>query len=333
MTEPDYEEILEKIIKASNITREELNARVNAKINELSGLVSKRGAAHIIASSLGIQLYDTKKGKLLEIKDLVSDLSSVSIKGVITRIFPINEFEHDGRKGKVGSAIINDGTGEARLVFWNETAAIIEDKKLNINDFVKIHHLRSKKGNYGMELHFSNSSRIEMETLEKPPQIKMGIPSRNTPARILICDVQEGMESEVRGCVVQVNDRTIFYDTCPKCAKSAKEGNCKEHGKVEPVKALMLNIVLDDGTGNIRCVFFKQQAEALLGMSTEKALQASKEKGSDALVIQERNILGEEVIVTGKVNHNDFSDQPEIMGRSVSRAEALKEIQKLTRIN
>src|SRR5512136_1667799 len=108
MVELEFDELVEKIVNASGMTNEDVLARINAKISELSGLVSKKGAAHIIASSLGIQIYDSKKGKVLELKDLISGLSSVSVKGVVTRVFPINEFEKDGRKGKVGSVIIND---------------------------------------------------------------------------------------------------------------------------------------------------------------------------------------------------------------------------------
>ena len=333
MVELEFDELVTKIVSASGMTKDDVIARINAKINELSGLVSKKGAAHIIASSLGIQIYDSKKGKLLELKDLVDGLTSVSVKGVVTRIFPINEFEREGRKGKVGNVVINDGTAEVRLVFWNETTDILTNEHLNVNDFIKIHHLRSKKGNYGMELHFTSRSRIELNTEEEPPKIKsFNGPQRVNPSRYLICDLQDGIESEVRGTIVQVSDRSLFYDTCPKCAKSVKEGECKEHGKIEPVKSLKVNLVLDDGTGNIRCVFFKQQAEALLGLSSEKALSISKEKGNDAAILEERQLIGEEIIVSGKVNHNDYSDQSELMARTVNRAEALKEIERLTNL-
>lgn len=328
MTELDFEEIVARIVNASGTSRDDVLARINSKISELSGLVSKKGAAHIIASSLGIQLYDSKKGKVLDLKDVVSGLTSVSVKGVVTRVFPVNEFDKDGRKGKVGSVIINDGTSDARLVFWNEATEIITSERININDFIKIHHLRSKKGNYGMELHFTSRSRIELNTEEEPPEIK-GSPQRNSSSRFLICDLHEGVDSEIRGVLVQVNDRSIFYDTCPKCGKSAKNSECKEHGKVEPAKALIINGVLDDSTGSVRCVFFKQQAEALLGFSTEKALELSREKGSDSLVLKERPLIGEELVISGRVSRNDFNDSLELMARNVARADPLKEVQKL----
>ena len=49
----DFEELVMRIIKASNLSRDDVLARINAKVSELSGLVSKRGAAHIIANSFG----------------------------------------------------------------------------------------------------------------------------------------------------------------------------------------------------------------------------------------------------------------------------------------
>ena len=138
MTDLDFDELVTKIIQASGLDREAVLARINSKVVELSGLVSKKGAAHIIASNFGVQLHESVKGKSLSLKDVVSGLNNISIKGVVTRVFPINEFERNGRKGRVGSLIINDGTADARLVFWNETAEIISSGKINVNDFEKV---------------------------------------------------------------------------------------------------------------------------------------------------------------------------------------------------
>lgn len=331
MPQIDFDELIMRIVKASGLSKDDVMARINAKVAELSGLVSKRGAAHIIANSFGIQLTESKKGKILDLKDVVAGLNNISVKGVVTRLFPVNEFESKGRKGKVASVIINDGTAEARLVFWNKMTEVISSGSVNENDLIKAHHLRSKKGNYGMELHLGNRSRIELNPDDEDrPEVKSF--SRPSPSRkrFLICDLQQGLNVELKGAVVQLYERSPFYEVCPECGKSAKDGDCPKHGEVEPAKAMVVNAVIDDGTGTIRCVFFKQQAEALLGCSTNHALKLSKEAGNDTAVLHEnKDLLGQEFIVSGRINHNDFSDSLELMVNSIVKVNPLKEAKKL----
>lgn len=328
----DFDELVMRIIKASNLDRETILGRIDAKVTELSGLVSRLGAAHIVANTFGIQLNESKKGRPLELKEVVDGLGNITIRGIITNIFPIRNFEKDGRKGKVATVVINDGTDEARLVFWNESTEIVESGRINVNDFIKAHHLRSKKGNFGMELHVSTRSRIELNPEEKPPVVKQKTanPRASQAERFLICDLQEGVNATLRATLVQIYDRTLFYDICPECGKSAKEGKCATHGNVSPAKALMINGVFDDGTGSIKCVFFKQNAEALLGCSTEQALKAKEETREEAGILKDKkDLIGDEFMITGKVNKNSFNEQLEIMVNAITRADPLNEAKKL----
>ena len=50
----NYERILEKIAKAAGLERAEIETRIEAKRQKLSGLISKEGAAQVVASELGI---------------------------------------------------------------------------------------------------------------------------------------------------------------------------------------------------------------------------------------------------------------------------------------
>ena len=62
-----YDEIVNKIIKEKGLTKEDIESRVNSKLQQLSGLISKEGAAHIVANELGVNLYeDIAKRKLKE---------------------------------------------------------------------------------------------------------------------------------------------------------------------------------------------------------------------------------------------------------------------------
>ena len=50
MTEGNYERILEKIAKSAGVDREEIERKVEAKRAKLSGLISREGAAQIVAA-------------------------------------------------------------------------------------------------------------------------------------------------------------------------------------------------------------------------------------------------------------------------------------------
>ena len=62
-----YEEIVLKINESTKMPASEIEERVEKKLKQLSGLISKEGAAHIIANELGVKLFEASGGKL-EIK-------------------------------------------------------------------------------------------------------------------------------------------------------------------------------------------------------------------------------------------------------------------------
>ena len=53
-----YEDIISKIKSGSKLSEEEIEAKIEAKLKQLSGLISKNGAAHIIANELGVKLIE-----------------------------------------------------------------------------------------------------------------------------------------------------------------------------------------------------------------------------------------------------------------------------------
>ena len=53
-----YEEILRRIEEKTGLPNEEIEEKINKKVVQLSDLVSKEGAAHIVANQLGIKLFE-----------------------------------------------------------------------------------------------------------------------------------------------------------------------------------------------------------------------------------------------------------------------------------
>ena len=95
----DFEEILGRIKERTKLSDEEINKKILEKQQELSNLVSKDGAAYIIAKEMGIELFPKVEKRRLEIKNIVPKIRTLNLNARIVNISPIKEFESKGRKG------------------------------------------------------------------------------------------------------------------------------------------------------------------------------------------------------------------------------------------
>src|SRR3989339_2176741 len=105
MLQMPYAEIVEKIKEKSDLSDADIQAKVDEKLEQLSGLISKEGAAHIIANELGVKLFEQISGRL-QIKNVLSGMRNVEVLGKVTDIYDVREFNTSNRQGKVGNFII-----------------------------------------------------------------------------------------------------------------------------------------------------------------------------------------------------------------------------------
>jgi ssDNA-binding replication factor A large subunit len=116
MEEGNYDKILERLIKASGVERDEIERRVEAKRAKLSGLISREGALQVIAAELGIS-FDEEK---LKIDELLTGMRKVNFSGKIIKMFPIRTFtQKSGEEGKVANIIVADDTSNIKVVLWD----------------------------------------------------------------------------------------------------------------------------------------------------------------------------------------------------------------------
>ena len=54
---PDYTQIISKL-KENGLSESEIEEKIDNKMKQLSGLISKDGAVHIIANELGIKVFE-----------------------------------------------------------------------------------------------------------------------------------------------------------------------------------------------------------------------------------------------------------------------------------
>ncbi|MGC8812270.1 MAG: DUF2240 family protein [Candidatus Aenigmatarchaeota archaeon] len=319
----EYEKILEEIIKRTNISKEELEKRIFSKQEELSGLISQEGAAYLVAKELGIDLESRKR---LEIKDIVAGMRNINIVGRVFRISNITKFKKaDGGEGKVASVFIADSTGFVRLPLWNDQVKIVEEGLLKPGSAIQVVNGIAKENIFGdVEISlgkYGSIKEVEAEGLPSLEEISTSLFKRTE--RVSIKNLKPG-NYEVKGTILHVFKNKLFFYVCPVCNSRVEESKCKEHGEVEAVPELVISCILDDGTSNIRTVFFRETAEKLLGLTAEE-LQSSEQSFD---VVEER-LLGKEIIVSGRVKKNKIFDRLELIANDFKDLNAKEETEKL----
>ena len=95
-------DIKAKIKEESSLSEEDINKKIQDKLDQLSGLISEEGAAHIIANELGIKLAkQAEKGENIQVKNILAGMRNVSVVGKLTRKLEVREFQTETRSGKV----------------------------------------------------------------------------------------------------------------------------------------------------------------------------------------------------------------------------------------
>ncbi|MBI3027764.1 DUF2240 family protein [Candidatus Woesearchaeota archaeon] len=308
-----YEEIILKINEKTKMPVSEIEERIEKKMKQLSGLISKEGAAHIVANELGVKIFEPLSGKL-QIKNILTGMRDVETIGKVLQIFDIREFPAENRVGKVASMIIGDETGTVRVVMWGSQTD--NATRLQHGDIVKIAGAYVKDNKGRKEVHLNERSQLiinpEGETIS---EVFIDIKGSN---RKEIKYLGENQEAELLGTIVQVFDLK-FYEICPKCSKRAKPSadlfECSEHGNVIPAYAYVFNAVLDDGTETIRCVFFRNHVDRLLSMSQEQLMNFKNNPADFEAVKNE--LFGMIVKLNGRTNKNTLFNRLEFIVNSV----------------
>lgn len=249
----------------------------------------------------------------VKISDLKEGLNDVDCYVRVKRIFPINEFQREKGAGKVANVVVTDGT-ETRLVLWDSNTKWVEE--LDEADVIKVEGAYVKKNQDRLELHLGWRGRL-IRNPEGAPELP-SVQSRND--RVTLATIKDGDNfKEVKANIVKVYPPTLF-EACVKCGKKA-EGTCAACG-AETAMQLIENAEIDDGTAVVRAVFFRDQAEKLLGFNGEEY------KKNNTLFV-ESELLGKEQIFQGQVKHNSVMERIEFVVRGFKDVNVQKEIENL----
>ncbi len=324
-----YEEILIKINEKANVPVSELEDRVHNKMHQLSGLISKEGAAHIVANELGVKIFEPLSGKL-QIKNITRGMRDVETVGKVVQIYEVREFVKGDGMSKVASIVIGDETGTIRAVLWGSQAD--NALKLSEGGIIKVMGAYVRENNGRMELHLNDRSQLIINPKgETVKDVLFQNDSQRINNRKEIKDLQENdSDVELMGTIVQMFD-IKFFEVCPKCGKRARPTaelyNCAEHGNVIPAYSYVLNAVLDDGTETIRCVFFRNQVDRLIKMNQDEVLKLRASSAEFEKIKSET--LGLIVKLAGRANKNAMFNRIEFIVNNVQEANPREEMRRL----
>lgn len=316
-------ELVQKIAADSGMNEEDVMRKIEDKRLEMSGLISEEGAAYMLAKEMGIVV--TRKDERLNIASILPGMQNVEIVGKITRILPVREFSSDKAKGKVMNFFVADASGSVRMSLWNDE---IDKFSLQENDVVQIRGF-AKANNMGLpELRLGRYGSITLSE-----EIISTVAKKEQHAeRSEIISIQESRPYEIRAAIMQVFETNIFYEICPQCGARVKADeslnfSCVAHGAVEPDYNILISGVLDDGTENIRAVFFGEAAESFVGLKKKEAKKLHDIKGAQALIA--KMPLGVEMLFIGRTKRNNIFNRLEFIVNDVKKIDVLKEIEML----
>jgi replication factor A1 len=312
----NYEMLVDKISRAAALAKEEVERKIEAKKAKLSGLISKEGAAQIVAAELGVNF----ENEMFKVSELIPGMKKVNLVGKIINIFPVREYNKNGRQGKIGSFILADETGSLRAVLWDTNhISLIEKDEIKLDDVVEVRNATMREH----EMHLTSFSEIKKSSVA----IENVKRDRNFSEKC-IKDIQENQPVKFRATIVQFFPPRFFH-VCPECGKKAVQGaegfDCQAHGRVQAKERAILNLVVDDGTESIRVVLFSEQINKL---TKEEDLREPEK-----LSLIREDILGTEVFITGTAKKNQLFNNIEMGVSDISRVDVEKLVAELEKGN
>lgn len=311
-------DIIAKIQQHTKLSDAEIDSKISAKLEQLSGLISKEGAAHIIANELGVKLLEQTSGKV-QIKNVLVGMRDVELIGKVLQTYETREFNTNGRAGKVTNLLIGDETGTMRLVGWGSKADDLA--KAKEGDILKVKSGYVKENTGRKEVHLNDKSSVMFNPPgETVSSVAAGGAQRAPAKRKKIAEITEDPSSiEVFATVVQTFEPR-FFEVCPHCSKRVKQLDgtftCSMHSTVTPDYSSVLNLILDDGTETIRTVFFGEQVQQLVGKSKPELLSM---RASPELFNQVKlDLLGKQISVVGRAAKNQLFDRLEFRAFNVN---------------
>ncbi len=292
------------------------------------------GQARVKINPEDIEIEKTEP-KTVKLSELEEGMNSIETVGRVIEISDVREFERqDGSEGKAATLTVGDETGKRKVTLWDSKTKIIDE--LDVGDIIRITNSYTVSGSYGdIEIHLGEDAEVEVgpETVTDIPAPEEIKEKTSPKSRSDIEDVEENTQAKIYGTVVQVFQRNPVFRVCPKCNKNIKSEDsqvlCDKCGEtVAPEPRAVVNMIVDDGTGNIRVVAFGKQAEELIGKTANEVYQELRDEDLSDLY-EELDLEGQDIDVSGNVRRDEYYEQLELRTNEVNFPKAKNELNRM----
>ena len=243
------ESYINKIIQETGLSKQEIQEMVSNKKEELKGLISDEGALFVIAKELGVDVKEENKELIkdidINISDITINMKNIVIAGRIKEIHSVKSFNRDGgNTGYVGSFVLNDQTGDIRIVLWDDHVKIFKDPNFDVNEVVKISNGTPKKSKFGgLEIHLGRFSHLTL-----------------TPEDIDYNSFPKIVYTSIKISEVNLNLSSISIE-----GKVIQKFPIKEFTRKDETIGKVGSLILADSTGSIRITFWDDNTDELNG--------------------------------------------------------------------
>lgn len=320
----EKEKLLENLVEKSGKSIETLNRLITDKVNELSGLVSEEGAIYIVANELGVRLEaekpkrDVEFTKVSEIKEAKVPVSLI-VK-VIKKYDKINFTSSKGTEGAVQSLLVGDEGGVIRLTVWNDQTDILEN--IHEGDILKITNAYTRENSQNtdrIDVHYGQYSDVEVN----PEGVKIDLPEFKPMSYEFVDkkieEIKEGDRNVKVSATITDFDIPRFYIACPTCFKKViRDGDkheCPEHGVVDSIKVPIVNLIVDDSTGTIPVVGFRDRAEDITKMSAEQIIALTED--IDKYKTFSKKLVGAKIIIGGNASMSTMTGELQLLANQI----------------
>jgi len=229
---------------------------------------------------------ETQVKKISELED---GMPSVDVMCKVMRIYEPREFTRDdGSRGRVVNLLVADETGRGRLVLWNEDVSLVEEGKIGEGDVLRVVRGYVKVRMDEPEIHVGRFGKVVLNP--EGAEALTSLPGEEIVRRPME-ELKAGDRAEIRGAIVDVGDEVRVFD--------------RKNGK-----GVVFNVVIDDGTANMRAAFYDKLAEVLLNVPLERIVAGEAEEDIER---RKQELLGREVVVVARVKTSDFTGKEELV--------------------
>ncbi|MEM5843569.1 MAG: DUF2240 family protein [Candidatus Aenigmatarchaeota archaeon] len=311
------EDIIRVIKEKFKVSEEKVKEEIKQKLYEFSGLISEEGAAILVAREYGIDIKELKF--FTPLNELIGGMKNVNVRVKVIKNFPLKEFDRrDGTKGVIKILLVSDGTDFARLVFWDEFAKEAEEMKIKIGDVLKVYNIKTRENIFGeIDIVIDKNSNIEFDSQDNLPSLdELNEKFVKNKYKRLDGNLDSIGFFEVIGIITYLFGNNFFFKVCPICnskvGKKDEKYFCDIHGEIEPKNALFLRFELNNFSGNLRVVSFKETAEKLIEID-----KRDLEKIENLKEFLSKMLIGKMIKVRGRARKNKILNIIELIANEI----------------